>query len=297
MIEWTGIEVLYWFQAVRDSVPFLQDFFLLVSSKSVYLALPMMVACFFYWMVDKRKGEIICLSFISSMVVATMVKFGMGQPRPWEIDPDIERVSSYDNDPSCPSGHTAITTSALGSAALLYGKSVFSAVMITVIVLTIFARLFLCVHTPLDIVAGLTVAVVVSILVWRAVDISYRDDRSFLLINISFAVMFAILFAVSYLLWQTPVDILLNDVGFVFGVVLGRLLEHRYVGYEAFKRSDRDVFVQYCVGMLIGAAILLVPHAVLPVIGGGIGGFLIMIWSFVIYPSVMMRRKKGKEEA
>ena len=67
MIEWCGIDTLYWFQSVRESIPFLEDFFLAVSSSPVYLALPMMIACAFYWMVDKRKGEVILLSFVPAM--------------------------------------------------------------------------------------------------------------------------------------------------------------------------------------------------------------------------------------
>ena len=290
MIEWCGIDTLYWFQSVRESIPFLEDFFLAVSSSPVYLALPMMIACAFYWMVDKRKGEVILLSFVPAMVFTKMAKFAIDQPRPWDIDSNIDRVPRAKIDgPACPSGHTTISTSAFGSIALVGNNRKLTVVMVVLIILVINARLFLCVHTPLDVTVGLIVGIAAIIVSWKAVELSYRNDAMFYLVELLYGAFFTCIFILAILVWDAGRQDVLTDIGFVYGLLLGRALEHKYLNYEPKDYPNKEKILRYCAGMLVGATLLLAPAYFFHAIGACVGAFLIMLWSVFLYPRILTR--------
>ena len=290
MIEWTGIEVLYWFQSLRESAPPIQSFFLLISSSVIYLAMPLMIACVFYWLVDKRAGEIISLSFISAMVFASLAKFGIAQPRPWDIDPNLEKLPwTHANGYSCPSGHAAITSSAFGATALLGGSRKVAIAMVILIILVSLSRIVLGVHTPLDVAIGLLIGLVSIPLASKAVDLSYRSDGMFYLVHAIYIVIFTVLFIITGILWGASLWEALQYSGFVYGLAIARILEHAFVRFEIRDWSNKEKLLRYFAGMLIGATLLLAPSAYIPTVGNIIGGFLIMLWCFCIYPWVMVR--------
>ena len=288
---WTGIEILYWFQDVRASCPFLEDFFVAVSSRPVYLAVPIMIALCFYWCVDKRSGEKILLGCISAMVAAMNVKYGIGQPRPWKMDPDILFVESANvNGPSLPSGHTAMTASAFGSAAILGRNRLFAAIMIALTILVIMARLFLCVHTPLDILVGLVFALVFTYLSWKAVDYSYRGDREYHLVSLAYILFFTALLVIVLTLWNVDLQTALEYPGFIFGAIVGRELEHRFVGFTVPDVGLRSKIVICTAGGLSGFLVLMIPIILIPEAGIFVGGILMMVWTICVYPMVLKKR-------
>ena len=287
---WTGIGILYPLQDIRLEYPFLEDFFALFSSKIFYLALPMAIALAFYWLIDKRQGEIISLSFIPAMALAAVMKFGIAQPRPWDLDPNIIKVEGVNaNGYSCPSGHTTSTVSSFIPTAVFL-KNWLSILLIILTILVISARLVLCVHTPLDIMVGAILAVSMMIVSWKAVDYGNRGGREFYAVNIGYLIAFTVVLLISAIMWSEGIEGILDNFGFFYGMMMGRMLEHRYVGYSVPDIQVKQRLMIFIQGMIIGAVLLASPHYLIPIIGTFIGGFLMMLWSFLLYPRYLKGR-------
>lgn len=286
---WTGIELLYPLQELRMEYPILGDLCQAMSSRIVYLVLPIMIVAAFYWTIDKKQGEILGLSCIPAMVFSMLSKYVIGQPRPWEIDPRIEHVSGvHANGPSLPSGHTAMTVSSFIPAAI-FGRNVwFACAMIVLTSLVMFSRLILCVHTPLDIIAGLAVGALSAVTAWKAVDWAYGNDRRHLFIDLVYVALFTILFAAALFVWNVEMTKVLEYMGFIYGMILGKVLERRYVSYKVPDISLKNKAKIYVAGMLADALILLIPLSLIPGYGTAIGGFAMMLWLFYLYPKIIM---------
>ena len=288
---WTGIEILYTLQDIRQSCPFLEDLFLAASSRVFYLAAPIIIAAAFFWMGDKKQGDILGLSCISAMVFSQCMKYGIAQPRPWEIDPRIVEVpGAHAHGHSLPSGHTAMVVSSFIPAGKFCGNKLVAAVLILLTVIIIMARLFLCVHTPLDILVGIAIGAAAIIIAYLSMQWAYDDDRRYYMVNGVYTAFFTVIFAVSSVYWGVPMELTLGYAGFFYGMIFGKILERLYVGYEVPVLDMKRQALLVSLGVMIAAAILLVPYFLLPTYGMMTGGFLFMFWIFLIYPKLLKDR-------
>ncbi|MEA4970788.1 MAG: phosphatase PAP2 family protein [Candidatus Pelethousia sp.] len=107
------------------------------------------------WCVDKRKGY--CLFFIGMVGTAAnqLLKAFFLIPRPWLLDPSftiVESAREAATGYSFPSGHTQSATSIFAALAVWYKKRRWVlAACVAAIVLVAFSRMYLGVHTPLDV--------------------------------------------------------------------------------------------------------------------------------------------------
>lgn len=107
------------------------------------------------WCVDKRRGY--CLFFIGMVGTAAnqLLKAIFLIPRPWLLDPSFTIVESARGGAtgySFPSGHTQSATSIFAALAAWYKKRRWAfAACVAAIVLAAFSRMYLGVHTPLDV--------------------------------------------------------------------------------------------------------------------------------------------------
>jgi membrane-associated phospholipid phosphatase len=284
---WAGIDVLFLFQGIRIDIPILGDLSVVLSSRLVYLVLPVMLMAWFYWFVDRREGEIIGVGLVSSMLFTLCLKYGIAQPRPWELDPGIEYVpGSNAHGYSCPSGHAAITSATFLPAALFCGRAVASAILVALTVSVILARLVLCAHTPLDIAVGLAVGISSALVAWKLVDLGGRSERAYYVLNAVYAVLFTVLFLVTAVFWGAGLEDIAEYAGFFYGMIIGRVLEHVYVSREVPARSFKSKVQGYVVGMSAAGVLFLIPAVILPGTGTIIGGFLLMLWLFFLFPKI-----------
>jgi len=285
---WTGVEMLHPLQDLRLEFPFLETLSAVFSSWFFYLIIPICLVFAFYWCIDKRQGEILGLSSVSSMVFAMSSKIVFAQPRPWDLDPGIIEVEGvHANGYSLPSGHTAMTVASFIPAAVFMRRRWFSALMAIFIVGVVSSRLILCVHTPLDIIAGAAVGLVFFVSAWKVMDKVYDDDRMYHVANAVYTMSFTLLFAAAVVLWGAPLDDVLRFSGFFYGMMAGRTLDRIYLRYEVPVTGVGIHVQRFLTGMIAGAVILLIPAVSIPSFGYFIGGLLMMIWGFYLYPKLM----------
>lgn len=148
------MEVLYFLEKLRN--PVLDEIMLLITrfgEEAAFLA----VAIIVYWCIDKRRGYyIMAVGFLSTML-CSFFKLLFAQPRPWVVDPKftiVEKARASADGFSLPSGHTATAVGTFGSLAMITWQPWLKRIFLAITVLVPLSRMYLGVHTPLDVFFG-----------------------------------------------------------------------------------------------------------------------------------------------
>jgi len=138
----------------------------------------MAMALLLFWCIDKRRGYYVFIVGLLGTVVNQFLKLWFRIPRPWVIDPDfkpveaaIEGAGGY----SFPSGHTQTAVGTYGSIALGFKKAWVRWLCLAVIVIVPFSRMYLGVHTPLDVGVSYLIGGGLAIVLYFC----FKDERSF----------------------------------------------------------------------------------------------------------------------
>lgn len=155
---------LYFLESIRN--PFLDWFFATVThlGEEIYFLL---IAIIFFWCVSKREGYYILITGLVGTVVNQVAKLFFRVPRPWVLDKNFEIIESAREEAtgySFPSGHTQNVAGTYGAVAAAKPGRFRTAICVTLIVLVAFSRMYLGVHTPLDVVVSLIVALALVLL-------------------------------------------------------------------------------------------------------------------------------------
>ena len=168
------MEFLKALESIRN--PFFDWFFSLIThigDETVFLAVAILV----FWCVSKREGFYLLVTGFVGTIVNGLLKLFYRVPRPWVKDPTfkpvesaIERATGY----SFPSGHTQNVTGTFGAIAMFTKRWIARGLFILVILLVAFSRMYLGVHTPLDVLTSLGIG---AVLVFALRPLFKNDER------------------------------------------------------------------------------------------------------------------------
>lgn len=114
----------------------------------------MVIAVTAFWCVSKREGYYLMIVGFFGTVINQFLKILCCVPRPWIKDPDFTIVESARAEAtgySFPSGHTQNAVATYGGIARYTRRGWLRAVLVVLTVLIAFSRMYLGVHTPLDV--------------------------------------------------------------------------------------------------------------------------------------------------
>ena len=154
------MSVLYWLASIRN--PFLDivmQFFTYFGEELLFIVLALTV----FWCVDKREGYYLLFVGFLGTILNQFLKLFYRIPRPWVKDPDFQTVDSALGGAtgySFPSGHTQNVTGTLGGIARWSKSTGVRVLCVVVLLLTAFSRMYLGVHTPLDVGVSLAIGVI-----------------------------------------------------------------------------------------------------------------------------------------
>ncbi len=178
----------------------------------------LVIAILFFWCINKREGYFILITGLVGTVVNQIAKLFFRVPRPWVLDPDFDIVESARAEAtgySFPSGHTQNIAGTFGSIAAYNRKRWLSITCTVIIILVAFSRMYLGVHTPLDIVVSLLVALAL-VLGLRPLFATEEKFKK----SMPYVVIVSVILSASFLIYVLSIsgDITLDSHNFASGL-------------------------------------------------------------------------------
>ena len=236
------MQFLYFLESVRN--PVLDACFSVIThlgSETLFLAIA--IICF--WCVNKKTGYYLLTVGFFGTLINQALKLMFRIPRPWVKDPDFPIVESAREEAtgySFPSGHTQNAVSILGCPARSTKKPALRIIFIVLILLTGLSRMYLGVHTPLDVVVSLVIGTVL-VLAFHPVfeKIDEKPLYFYLAVGALFVLSVIYTLTVQFYPWSADVDAhnlesgLKNGyllIGCSAALLIAFPLEKKYVNYD-----------------------------------------------------------------
>lgn len=177
------LQFLHFLEGLRN--PVFDAFFSLITHLGGETGL-IVIALVCYWCFDKKNAHYLFLVGFVGTTVNQFLKLVFHIPRPWVLDPTLSPIESAIADAggfSFPSGHTQSSVGLFGALALLLKKKrvwFFGAVAICLLVP--FSRMYLGVHTPMDVLVSVAVALALVFAAKPLLDRAWGDRKKMLLL-------------------------------------------------------------------------------------------------------------------
>lgn len=293
------MELLYTLENIRT--PLLDTVMGLVTNlggEAVFIAAAIIV----FWCLSKSCGYYMMTVGFAGTIINQFLKLWFRIPRPWVKDPGFTIVESARAEAtgySFPSGHTQNAFAVFGAPARYFKSTALRIVLVLLIALTAFSRMYVGVHTPLDVGVSLIVGTVLVFVIYPF----FRDmDRSPKKVYIIFGIfiVMAAAFVVFVELYDFPADIdtdnyasgLKNAYMILFcsaGLLLTFHVDAKYVRFPT-----QAVWWAQIIKVVAGLGILLALKAVLKapllaLFGGhsvahGVRYFIVILFAGILWP-------------
>ncbi len=305
------MSVLYVLEELRN--PFLDTFFSLIThcgEETLFIIMGLL----FFWCVDKWEGYYLLIVGLGGTIINQFLKLWFRIPRPWILDPDFSIVESARAEAtgySFPSGHTQSSVGIFGAIAKWNPQKFLHIGAILLCILVPLSRLYLGVHTPLDIGVSVVIAVILIFSIYPLIMKAEQQPRIMKALLLTMTVM-ALGYVLFVELYTFPADVDLSNLasgtknaytmlGCVLGVWLTYELDHRYIQFDI-----KAVWWAQPLKLLLGLILLLGIRAGLKAplyalcsgsyLADGVHYFLMVVFAGCIWPLTFpWFRKLGKK--
>ena len=237
---------LYFLESIRN--PVLDALFALVThlgEETLFLV----IAILFFWCINKREGYFILITGLVGTVANQIAKLFFRIPRPWVLDPNFDIIESARAEAtgySFPSGHTQNIAGTYGAIAAYNPNKRKTVICLSIIILVAFSRMYLGVHTPLDVIVSLLLALALILLLRPhfATEKSFKRAMPFIVIG---SVVLSIVF-LAYVLFISGDATIDPDnyksglknactlLGCTAGLVLVHFIDSKFINFQTDAR-------------------------------------------------------------
>jgi len=293
------MELLYALESIRT--PFLDKLMGLVTNlggEAVFIVAAIVV----FWCLSKSCGYYMMTVGFAGTIINQFLKLWFRIPRPWVKDPNFTIVESARAEAtgySFPSGHTQNAFAVFGAPARFFKNTALRIIFILLIALTAFSRMYVGVHTPLDVGVSIIVGTILVFVIYPF----FRDmDKSPKKVYIIFSIfiVLAAAFVAFVELYDFPADIdaenyasgLKNAYMILFcaiGLMLTFFIDTKYVHFPT-----QALWWAQIIKVVVGLAILLALKSVLKapllaLFGGhsiahGVRYFIVIVFAGIVWP-------------
>lgn len=293
------MELLYALESIRT--PFLDKLMGLVTNlggEAVFIVAAIVV----FWCLNKSCGYYMMTVGFAGTIINQFLKLWFRIPRPWVKDPNFTIVESARAEAtgySFPSGHTQNAFAVFGAPARFFKNTALRIIFILLIALTAFSRMYVGVHTPLDVGVSIIVGTILVFVIYPF----FRDmDKSPKKVYIIFSIfiVLAAAFVAFVELYDFPADIdaenyasgLKNAYMILFcaiGLMLTFFIDTKYVHFPT-----QALWWAQIIKVVVGLAILLALKSVLKapllaLFGGhsiahGVRYFIVILFAGIVWP-------------
>lgn len=287
---------LYWLEGIR--IPVLNEFMLLITQLGEETAF-LVAALVLFWCVNKYFGYyVLSVGFIGTLANQFM-KLWFRIPRPWVLDSNftiLEQAREAASGYSFPSGHTQNAVGTFGSIACTVKTKWVRIAAIVVAILVPFSRMYIGVHTPLDVLVAAAMAIILLLILKPVVLGNTKRNMPILL-----AVMFVL--GISYLcfveFYPFPADIDQHNlasglknaytlVGALLGMLVVYIVDEKWIHF-----TTKAVWWAQLIKVAFGLVLVLAVKSGLKTplnmllgesIGRAVRYFLIVIVAGIVWP-------------
>lgn len=293
------MELLYALESIRT--PFLDKLMGLVTNlggEAVFIVAAIVV----FWCLNKSCGYYMMTVGFAGTIINQFLKLWFRIPRPWVKDPNFTIVESARAEAtgySFPSGHTQNAFAVFGSPARFFKNTALRIIFIFLIALTAFSRMYVGVHTPLDVGVSLIVGTILVFVIYPFFrDMDKNPKKVYIIFGIF--IVLAAAFVAFVELYDFPADIdaenyasgLKNAYLILFcaiGLMLTFFIDTKYVHFHT-----QAVWWAQIIKVVVGLAILLALKSVLKapllaLFGGhsvahGVRYFIVILFAGIVWP-------------
>ena len=265
----------------------------------------MVIAIGAFWCVSKRLGYYLMTVGFFGTILNQFLKILCCVPRPWVKDPDftiVESARAGATGYSFPSGHTQNAVATYGGLARYTKRAWLRWVCIVLAALICSSRMYLGVHTPLDVGVSLVIAAALVLLVYPVIE---EADRRPAVLTWTIGVMVVCSAAfVGYLYLRGDTGTTAEDTanyasalsnawkltGATIGVLVANVLDRKYIRFET-----EAVWWAQIIKLVLGLGLLMAIRAGLKAplvalcggaeeIAGGIRYLLMVLFAGCVWP-------------
>ena len=297
------MEFLYFLEGLRN--PVCDAFFSVITLLGEETAF-MAVAIIVFWCFSKFQGYFLLITGFIGTVVNQFLKMIFRIPRPWVKDSNftiVESAKEAASGYSFPSGHTQSSVTLFGGVARANKNKTLRIIMIAICVLVPLSRMYLGVHTPLDVVVSIAVSLLLIFGGYKVFELA-KDSDKVMYIIIGALTLLVVAFIIFVYAYPFPQEVYSEAnihnlesarknaytmLGCVAGLWVIYPVEKKYVKFEI-----NAVWWAQILKVIIGLAIIILIKEVLryPIdfifnghlIGRSVRYFLIVVTAGVIYP-------------
>lgn len=290
---------LYFLESIRN--PVLDAFFSVVThfgEETLFI----IIGLFLFWCVDKKQGYyILSIGFIG-IVLNQFLKIFYRVPRPWVKDPSFTIVESARAEAtgySFPSGHTQSSVGLFGAIARWNKNKILKITSIVLCVLVPLSRLYLGVHTPLDVGVSLVIAAALIFGLYPLITKCFENKCAMrILFSVMVLLSLGLVAFVSFYRFPSDVDVdnLKNAtengykmLGCTLGVLVSFEIDNRFIRFET-NGSFPSQMIKFLCGiipvLLIKGALKSPLYALFAgsPVADGVRYFLILVFVGCIWP-------------
>ena len=258
------------------------------------------VLCAIFWCISKKVAYGIGVAYFLSGLTVQGMKICFRIDRPWVSDPSfhpvpsaIEHATGY----SFPSGHTQSATTLFGSLGVQIKQKPVKVICFLLVILVAFSRMYLGVHTPLDVVASILISfvfILVAAIILKGDVVEKKRALILALIMVVFAVAVIVIAAVLHSAGTIDEGYLsdcLKAAGAGVGFAVGMYIESVYIDFPVRAKNIIWQVVKLVLGI---AGVLIIKEGLKLVIGVGlvvdtVRYFLMLMWVTVFFPLIIKR--------
>ena len=292
------MEFLYFLQSIRNPVlDAIIAFITTFGEETIVIVMAVLI----FWCYSKKDGYYLIVVGFFGMIINQLLKIIFRIPRPWVLDPDFEIVESAREQAtgySFPSGHTQNAVGLFGATAR-FSKTLWVRIVCVALLLGVaFSRMYLGVHTPLDVGVSLLIGAGLVFGIYPLFQKFYNNDKVMGTI-FSLILLLSIGTCVFILTYKFPDNVdmaninsgLYNSaklIGTSLALFIAFFIEKRYIKFET-KAPLLAQIIKVALGfggILIIKSLLKTPINFVfgEIVGGGVRYFLIIMFAVTIWP-------------
>jgi undecaprenyl-diphosphatase len=256
------MEFLKLLEAIRT--PFFDtvfQFFTFFGEETIF----MIIALAFFWCIDKKTGYLLLYVSFLGNIINTFLKLLFLVPRPWVLDKNFTIVESARAEAtgySFPSGHTQNSAGMFLGVAWARKELWIRIVCVALTLLVGFSRMYLGVHTPVDVLVSIGVALLLVAVVFPLLGRAWENGKWFIpLVGALLAIGVALILYIE--LVPMPANAIAefshgcNETGYkmvggAFGFAVVLWLERKYIRF-----SEKAVWWAQLLKLALGLGVVI----------------------------------------